>query len=212
MDSQLVKSTIKSILEEKGFLRAKGKVHSLIFKEDMNLIGFVPYYESDWDILLNQNLDINLNESLIVTPNRIRFKDGESSYPVLKNVSKPKQEKYRFDRSLRIIDMPSSLMRQSWFIAYFNEPDKCGRIVIQELKKRKPTNLFHLSKSDEGYLEYQVQQDDYEFTRDYGNYTCIGYSFLCLCSFINKITGLPAFALFDPQDIIKVMSEEDESR
>lgn len=67
--------------------------------------------------------------------------------------------------------------------------------TIKELSKE-------LSINEEGMLVYNSGENAYELTRTHGDYTCVFDGFLCLCTFLNKVTGLPSYAMFSPERIV----------
>ena len=210
MDNQLSNSSVKNLLDKKGVLQAGGEVRFGIFPEKITLLGFVPYHMGSYSFNHSNKkiMEIDFNERLIVSPHRIRQINSETTYPVMKMIKKSDSEIFQYNRSLRIYAMPPEMLQNNVLIGYLNNPSKSLADTL--LRGKVISSLF--KRNEEGLLQYETKENDYIFTRTYGDYTCIANDFVCLCSYINKISGLPNYSLFDPEDIVKVISEEDESR
>lgn len=75
-----------------------------------------------------------------------------------------------------------------------------------------------MDTDEDGFLNYIPAAEEFEFSRENNaytssaetkqvkvrTYTYIADSFLCLCTFMNKVTGLVSYAVFNPEDVIKV--------
>lgn len=210
MDDQLMSSSIKNLLDKKKVLQAEGEVRFGIFPERITLLGFIPYHMGPYgfSVANKRIMEIDFNERLVVSPHRIRQNNSETSYPVLKMIKKSNSEIFQYDRHLRIYSMAPEMLQNKVLIQYLNNPSKS--LADNLLRSKIISSLF--KTNEEGLLQYETKENDYIFTRTYGDYTCIANDFVCLCSYINKISGLPNYSLFDPEDIVKVISEEDESR
>lgn len=69
--------------------------------------------------------------------------------------------------------------------------------------------IKELTLNENGMLVYNSGEYAYELTRTHGDYTCVFDGFLCLCTFFNKVTGLPSYALFSPENIIVQDKQKD---
>lgn len=221
MDTQLAKSTIFNLLQEQKCIKAEGGVRSLSLKEDMTLVGFIPYAAKCDPILF-----INMNEDMIVTPSLVRFKNHNRPVPLMKYIKLPEETKYKYNRNIRIatieahraINQNSNGFRNisKDFTDYENTPTPllCNKII-------KNYNTFcvgNFEKDDLGLLVYCPDTTEFIFTREnethwaneeVNSYTYIADDFLCLCVYINKVTGRPSYSTFPPQDLIKVLENND---
>lgn len=217
MDSQLAKSTIFNLLLEKKYIQAEGKVRSVSLEESMSLIGFIPYAST-----CDPTFIINMNEDVIVTPSLVRFKSNKNPYPLMKHIRFSERGKYKYNRNLRIatIQAQTNINFSNGrfnnihidFNKYENTHDPliCNKII----KNYNSYCVGNLEKDDEGFLIYVPDATEFIFTRDNENflvneevnsYTYIADDFLCLCAYINKVTGKPSYSTFPPQDLIKVL-------
>lgn len=230
MDLPLARTTISYLLKNNDWeLKAEGRVRSYSLskeidswkEEEMSLIGFIPYSE-------RINL-INMNDDLIVTPFRIRFKNETKTYPVMGKVSIiENNKKYDIDSKLIIQSINDycsfDKKLQSLLYDYYNTPqNSClllkyiDKITILQGNEKVKIYSGQITENEDKTLSYIPGKNELEFTRNYANpyflssetykYVCIADKFLCLCSYINRVTGKPSYSLFTPEDIIKVVSD-----
>ena len=93
MNSQLLKSSLFSLLCDTGMQRAEGRVRSKSLLEEMSLIGFIPYTDYYIHHLLFSSVD--LNDHLYVAPYLVKFSKDSPVYPYFKTITSAEGKKYR---------------------------------------------------------------------------------------------------------------------
>lgn len=207
MEKQLYKSCINSLLQSTGMQQATGRVRSESLQEEMSLIGFIPYHRSN-DLSESDIIPININSDFILSPYRIRLKDIKNTFPITQQVSIAKGRKYFVERTLTTYI--TEKINKPHLSKYFeNQTHSWADAVLRSATSNKiPANS--LSKNDQGLLEFTANNDDLEFRRNTGEHIWVYNDFLCLCTFINKVTGLPSYAVFPPEDTIRILSDKDD--
>ena len=212
-NTQLEQSSIKSLLHAKGVQQATGRVRSESLLEEMSLIGFVPY-SVYFDYFLGES-KIDLNSHLFVTPYLLRCSSNESPIPVFHTIRCAAEKEYCIEKNLLI----DSILDEIIHVAppyltkdiKYNKPLRGDKIIdlIESDKSRRVCNLF-ITKED-GTYRYMGENSDIELSGGIGNIKCISNDFLCLCTYMNKVTGLPSYTLMPSDKTIRVLSEtEDE--
>jgi hypothetical protein len=208
MNSQLQKSSIRSLLQSKGKEYAAGRVKTESMQTEMTLMGFVPYpigSTNENSDLYKQLLDIDLNSHLIVTPFFIRYEGLSKIYPVFKIISLSNGCKYKLDKNLIVEtirrELPHYIVEK---ITGFLDGN-----AIKNIKGYKsfPSNLIEMDENKELY--YTPNDNDYVLSESLGELVCVSDYFLCLCMFINSVTGAPSYAVFPPEDIVRVIPKNE---
>lgn len=75
-------------------------------------------------------------------------------------------------------------------------------------KKWDKKDLF--SKNEDGSYNYTGREGEWELSHGLGNMISISNNFLCLCSYMNKVTGTPSYAVLTSDDTIRVLPENEE--
>lgn len=205
MNAQLQLSSIREILLNKGEIYAKGRVKSESMQEEMSLIGFVPYLEGA-DLPLESYsilLQCDLNAHLIVTPFFIRYSDDKNIYPVFKSISLTNGNKYKVNKNLIIETIYGSWVKRA---SSLSRPLYGDNIISKINWKDFPSDRFETDENKETY--YLSKNQEFVMTESLGELVCISDYFLCLCSFINSVTGMPSYTVFMPDDLIKVLPKE----
>jgi len=212
MYSQLGQSNIKNLLYAKGVQQASGRVCSTFLLEEMSLIGFIPHgvcYNDVGYMHYKIAQGLNLNGNLIVTPNLVRFEDGEP-VPVFKSIRKINGEKYKISERFLIDTI------------YEERKDREKETISlwkgkELLKKSREGKLCKLSiKQDvfeigeDGNLYYTAQGDELELSHCYNETICISSDFLCLCTYMNKVTGLPSYTVLSSEETIRVLPPQED--
>lgn len=210
MISELDKCTLFNLLREKGGQVANGKVRSTYFSEEMELVGFIPYTRN----YLRQSdygLSVNLNGSLYVAPNLVQFSRDTPVYPFFKRISSAKDKKYKLERNIFVYsvfdEIPSSLLQKK----------KCKYPYDgEQLKKILPASnkldgLFNYDEDEEDIC-YTGKEDDCEFSCGIEQMIAVSDDFLCLCAYMNKVTGTPCFVVFHSKEIVRIFSGSDNER
>ena len=213
MSTQLEQSSIKSLLHAQGVQQATGRVRSENLLEEMSLIGFVPY-SVYYDYFLGES-KIDLNSHLYVTPYLLRCSSSDSPIPVFHTIHRAVEKDYCIENNLMI----DSILDEIIYVApsyltkdiNYNKPLRGDKIIelIKRDKNRKICNLFNTK--EDGTYYYMGKDSDIELSGGIGNIKCISNDFLCLCTYMNKVTGLPSYTLMPSDKTIRVLPEtEDE--
>lgn len=207
MMKELHESSIINLLQSQGMQQAVGRVCSKSLQEEMSLIGFIPYHRSI-DLSESDIIPININSDFVFSPYRIRLKDIKNTFPITHQVSIVKGRKYLVERTLTTYI--TEKINKTHLSKYFeNQTHSWADAVLRSATSNKiPANS--LSKNDQGLLEFTANNDDLEFRRNTGEHIWVYNDFLCLCTFINKVTGLPSYAVFPPEDTIRILSDKDD--
>ena len=229
MNPELQKNSIRSLLQEKGELTASGRVRSESLSEEMSLIGFIPYsYYSRFTLL---SLKADLNDQLIVSPYFVRFSKQDSVLPIFRTIRSAKGKKYLIDEKLTIDSVPETVLSKAtgkYVYEFRNELTQplLGRKLVELRKKLTFKRKGSFEQLFDGYIEkiefekdsieeneldiqYIAQNDDWELSGHVAHMITITNDFLCLCSYMNKITGLPSYTVLCADDIIRVLSDHE---
>lgn len=202
MNNELLKSTIKSLLEKEGHQEAKGEVHSITFNKDMSLVGFIPYYNK-------RPVNINMNSDIIVASNFVCFKGG-SYHHVMDSVTScttllnnDNEFEYKVENKCKVLAISTAVEYDD--INKYNTY-KDSSIATKIIKRATKDPSCNCHKGEDGYIYYKPNKDDKEFTYRYSNDKIIANSFLCLCAYINEKTGKPNYAVFRDDDLVRTLS------
>lgn len=207
MYSQLHKSSLFSLLNETGIQQAEGRVRSKSLLEEMSLIGFIPY--TDYYLnLLDFGINIDLNDHLFVAPFLVRFSKDTPVYPFFKTISKAEGKKYKLDRSLYIDSIIDKIPDYVLQWKKLTRPLTGEDFLKMRTKQWNPESL--LESDDEGNPQYVGKKDEWELSCGLGTIISISNNFLCLCSYMNKVTGTPSYAVLTSDDTIRVLSENED--
>ena len=66
-----------------------------------------------------------------------------------------------------------------------------------------------IENEDKTY-DYIGREGEYELSCGLENIVSISNSFLCLCSYMNKVTGLPSYTVLTAKDAIRVLPENED--
>lgn len=227
MDLQLQESSIRCLLQKKGEQFAVGKVRSESLAEEMTLIGFVPYSLYYRYNLLSLKADFN--DELIVSPYYVRFSKQDQVLPIYRCATIANGKKYPINEKFQLNAVPEDVLDKlsndnrisKNYSSYFKPPINGKRLL--ELRK-KITNSF--DRLFEGFIEemgslfgvvegadlglqYIAQNDDIELSGSVTGMTTLTNDILCLCCYMNKVTGLPSYVVLSSNDTIRVMSDDE---
>lgn len=205
MNSQLQKSSLFSLLCETGMQCAEGRVRSKSLLEEMSLIGFVPYTDYYLHQLVLSSVD--LNDHLYVAPYLVRFSKDTPVYPYFKTITKAIGKKYRIDEKLYIDPILDEIPKSVLQYAHFKLPLDGKQLLQLMSKKWDKRDLF--IRNDDGSYDYNGREGEWELSCGLGNMISISNNFLCLCSYMNKVTGTPSYAVLTSDDTIRVLSENE---
>lgn len=216
MKSDLGNFSLYNLLKENGAQEAIGKVRSInLYKEtgEMELIGFIPYKHCNLR-QFDYGLKINLNGYLYVAPNLVQFSKDTPVYPFFKRISSAKDKKYKVERNIFIYSLfdkiPSHLLQNTKF-KYPYDGEQLKKILSTSNKYGNLSGLLKFDEDEKG-LCYTGNEDDCEFSCGIENMTAISDDFLCLCAYINKVTGTISYVVFHSKEVVRVFSENDNER
>ena len=204
--SHIHKSSLFNLLNETGMQQAEGRVRSKSLLEEMSLIGFIPYTDY-YTIQLALN-SVDLNGHLYVAPNLVKFSKDTPAYPYFRTITKATGKQYRIDGKLYIDpildEIPSCILQY----AHFKQPFNGNQLLKMIYKKWDKKDLF--SKNEDGSYNYTGREGEWELSHGLGNMISISNNFLCLCSYMNKVTGTPSYSVLTSDDTIRVLPENEE--
>ena len=204
--SHIHKSSLFNLLNETGMQQAEGRVRSKSLLEEMSLIGFIPYTDY-YTIQLALN-SVDLNGHLYVAPNLVKFSKDTPAYPYFRTITKATGKQYRIDGKLYIDpildEIPSCILQY----AHCKQPVDGNQLLKMIYKKWDKKDLF--SKNEDGSYNYTGREGEWELSHGLGNMISISNNFLCLCSYMNKVTGTPSYAVLTSDDTIRVLPENEE--
>lgn len=215
MKSDLEKCCLYNLLKENGAQGAVGRVRSInLYKEigEMELVGFIPYthnYLRQFDYGLN----VNLNGSLYLAPNLVQFSKDTPVYPFFKRISSAEERRYKVDEHILIYPIidehPNQVSSKKNSNRKYKKPF-FGDILLDvvELKKNSPL----LPNSEDGRYYYLGKEGEFELSCGIENMIAISDDFLCLCAYMNKVTGTISYVVFHSKEVVRVFSESDNER
>ncbi len=215
LNSQLEKSSIKSLLHAKGMQQATGRVRSKNLLEEMSLVGFVPYSVFFDSLYYDTGLD--LNDHLFVTPHLLRSSKETFPRPIFKTIADTIEKKYIIDDKLlidSIIDIiPDYIFKKERYKECKQRfrGSQLKTLFSQNhsiLKEWEEKGVIEISEGDS--YNYIARVNEWELSGGFGNIKCISNDFLCLCTYMNKVTGLPSYTLLPSDNTIRVLSETDD--
>ena len=204
--SHIHKSSLFNLLNETGMQQAEGRVRSKSLLEEMSLIGLIPY--TDYYTIQVALNSVDLNGHLYVAPNLVKFSKDTPAYPYFRTITKATGKQYRIDGKLYIDpildEIPSCILQY----AHFKQPFNGNQLLKMIYKKWDKKDLF--SKNEDGSYNYTGREGEWELSHGLGNMISISNNFLCLCSYMNKVTGTPSYAVLTSDDTIRVLPENEE--
>lgn len=205
-NSQLQKSSLFNLLCDTGMQHAEGRVRSKSLFEEMSLIGFIPHT----DYYLHQlTFDaVDLNDHLYVAPYIVKFSKNTPVFPYFKTIAKATGKKYRIDEKLYIDpildEIPKSILQN----ARFSFPPLNGNKLIRLISAKWDKKDLLIKNEDDTY-DYIGREGDLELSGGLGNSVYISNNFLCLCTYMNKVTGTPCYIVLTSDDVIRVLPENE---
>lgn len=199
---QLQKSSLFNLLCETGVQQAEGRVRSQSLLEEMSIVGFIPYTD-DYNQLWDFGTSMNLNGELYVAPFLMKFSKDTPVYPYFKTISKAEGKKFILNDHIYIDTVIDKIPKEvlKWRTA--TRPLSGEAFLKVRTKSWNPECL--LESDDEGKLYYVGKPDDWELSCGLGNMKYLSNNFLCLCSYMNKETGTPSYAVLTSDDAIRVL-------
>ncbi len=183
-------------------IKAEGVVRSPWMLKDISLIGFIPYNFTKMEVFLNRPFTF--------TPFMLKLDNSNFTSLIYKTVRCAKGRKYSLNANLLIIpildDIPPFCLQ--------SQPDSYqfiyGTEILRILTKYKAKDLKGLNnlveENDDKTYSYIGRDFEWELVR--GGITFICRDFLCLCSYMNQVSGKLDYVLLPSDDIIQVIPDE----
>lgn len=211
-NSQLQKSSLFSLLNETGTQQAEGRVRSTSLMEEMSLIGFIPYTDN-YMLQMNFGMKIDLDGHLYVAPYLVRFSKDTPVYPYFKTITKATGKQYKMDENLYIDSLLDEIPSCELNNIKFKLPLQ-GSSFIESIKgklriKRILIEKKLLVQNDDNTFNYIGREGEWELSNGLESLVSISNNFLCLCSYMNKVTGKPSYAVLRSDDTIRVLSKQE---
>lgn len=193
--------SIKSLLEQNGYIESDNLLVSSLLIPQLQVIGFIPeqldltpfesfrYIPSDTSTREELNKMYNLNSDLIVNSYRLRAKDANRTLPIMTKVEELSSGEYVMDEESITV----------WSVAdrIKTKGQRFTTCVIR-------AGLRAVKNNDTKITTYKAEKNLYKMTRSIGVYSVISASFLCLCRYVNAVTGNLNFILLSPNDIFVI--------
>lgn len=183
---------------------AKGTVVSESLGVEMSLIGFIPYSVAFG--LYQFSMYINFNDTLIVTPYFIRFSQSDVILPIFQKVSLANKKKYELNKTITIC----TLQEEKLLSVFRNKVTKLPYVSGESLKnnfyKIKDKSMFEVADTDS--IFYIARNNEFELEYGFGGIRYITNDFLCLCNYMNKVTGLPSYVVLSSHDTLRVLKKD----
>ncbi len=192
--SVLKESSVKAILNKNQHIDAGLTVRVPGYQYDMYLAGFISY---------SKNLLIDFNDRLIVTPIVVKFLSDKYIHPIFQHIKFADNGIYTLSNKLLVNTLFDRIGAANW--KNFDQNDHLTGAHVKDKLNRDWNKEGVIVKSENNIYSYVAQDNEIELTSDYSDCVSIANSFLCLCRYINPITGLPSYTLVTPDDTIVVM-------
>jgi len=186
-------SCAMEILKKKGSLNAGTCVRVPGYPFELYLVGFISYTER----LSSKILSVDLNSHLYVTPYYIRIGTINEQHPIFSHIRVAQKKSYILTDKVYV----NPLIDRIGDIYGYSTGYLKGSLLTQN------TNFVikgFVQQSEDGVCRYTAQDNEIELTSDYLDILSIATGFLCLCRYINPVTGLPSYTLVTSNDAIIV--------
>lgn len=201
MDLQLKKHTLFSILKEKGELGSGICVQTEGLSVKMAVMGYIPIpVDNTFDFLVSSFWIGNIKR-VIVGSDRILFSDilsPKKTYPITKRIAIAKvEERYELTNTLTLLQL--QYKTSEYIKQYKTNKSKVPSSRILKLSEQLEEidgNIYYKPQSNE-FVMYRFKDADTPLV--------IASGFLCLCSYINTITGKIEYDVYDPDELIEIL-------
>lgn len=194
MTELLMPMSIAGILQEQGSIDAANLCITSLLIPKLELVGFVPH-----KLVLHMSSSepaselYNMNSDIIVNPFRIRCRNSKETLPVMTLVNIIESGEFEINSESYIVsDLSKPIVSQGRHINTF-----IYKTLSLELDNKQDPRIVKTSNVL------------YRFTRKIGEYKVIAESFLCLCRYINEVTGSPSYILLSPNEVYKSRKLQD---
>ena len=185
MSELLNNSNILNLLQKEGCMEAGLIAIDPLLEQKMQVIGFVPC-RMDLAITTTALDFLDMNTEIIVNPFCMRCKNSKQTLPIMTHIKSVENSIYEVGDLCYVVSEKG----------------------IYNLQGKKYTTFIYLTESFCKYNDdansYKTENPLFEFSRQIGKYKVISEMFMCLCRYINPVTGIQNFMLKFPQDIIKI--------
>lgn len=218
MDKTLKSATVYEQLLKKDSIDAEGTIRCQEYNLEMNLIGFLPYNRT-WSFLY-----LDLNAKMSVAPYWVKFKDSSFFLKVENHAKLSKDKKIYLHNNniLPIRDMANFVKNQN--CDSHKKKDDFNKKYEDYMKTQNKATAEALIKAaenevlvdfllidDESQIYYNPDNNPIVFWDDNSLKEIVADSFLCLCTYINPVTGLISYAALSPERCIYTISTDGEN-
>ena len=216
MDKQLEKYTLLERLKVKKSLESGIVVQTEGLGIKMAVEGYIPvpsnYFMDDYaDVLL----DGNIKTDFVIGPDRIRFQSPVTMNSNYKN-SATKVRTYPIVKRIVAANGSYKLTNALTIFKYFenNSTVKGYKVAVQRNSNVESNIKKVLEISEEQFerkhndIYYKPEIDEYAMYRFKSNSShpiAIANSFICLCSYINTVTGKIDYIIYNPEELLEVL-------
>ena len=211
MTSQLDKSSIKSLLLEPNnptgdnFQYAEGRVRSLWFNDEVNLIGFIPYDET--------KMGIDLNSPFVLTPYMIRCEGAKFPSFLCECVRNSNGKRYPLNDCTCVYpnvieDIPKWIFSNTLDNNAWINGTSLNRNIKKYEQKLSDTLSGKFEKNEDDTYSYIGRE--YVWELSFRQIKFLAADFLCVCSYINKVTGKHDYVLLPSDYVIRILPSENE--
>lgn len=220
MNEQLRKTSVKELLYEGAkdpailfdgeslntdeIEYAHGTVVSESLGVEMSLIGFIPYSVAFG--LYQFSMYINFNDTLVVTPYFIRFSQSDVILPIFQKVSLANNKKYVLDESITICTLQEEKLLSGLRNKVTKLPYVSGESLKNVFNRIKDKSMFEVGDADS--IFYIARNNEFVLEHGFGGVRYITNDFLCLCNYMNKVTGLPSYVVLSSHDTLRVLKKD----
>ena len=197
------------LLEEKGLLACGLNVKTIGMLTDMEVVGYVPIYDSPGMIL-----DIRKDYAAGATNVRFEVYDENAPARTFNGVVKrnyvylPIANKVGHKAECEVTPFIRLCGHRGNNALYYYQ-----RFIGTTADWKK--HLDELLKSEEFYLNkehrlmYKLRNGEFVFSRR-RNVVGVSDSFVCLCSYVNSVTGVLECAMISPDSLLAVLPKKDD--
>lgn len=216
MDKTLKNATVYEQLLKQDSIDAEGTIRCQENDLEMNLIGFLPYNRT-WSFFY-----FDLNGKMSVATYWVKFKDTPFFLKVANHAKLSKEKKICLHENtiLPIKDLANYVKNQNngsfkkrkddfnkRYEDYMISQNKTtAEALIKAVENEMPVDF--LSIDDDFHIYYKPDNNPIIFWDDNSLKEIVADSFLCLCSYINPVTGLISYTALSPERCIYTISKD----
>ena len=184
-------------------IKAEGLVYSPWIRRDLTLIGFLPYPFREMDAIINM--------PFVFTPLLLKYEHSDKLFLIYKAVKCAKGNSYPLRSGLDFIsvfdDIPEYCLRGVQGKTQSIYGDLLNALINKQKTKALKGFMNRFEEQEHGQYAYLGMDFDWELSR--GHIQCICRDFLCLCSYMNEVTGNITYVLLPSTDVYKILEVDE---